>query len=159
MSPKRNQLLTVKLVTETVISAGCSNSIEGESPGLCPWRSLLHYLEATPLPASLLIPRAPPVSVPPVTSPPHGFHLSTARRSLPSSRGHVDFQHRGKEVFREGHTKPGRKEEGVQHFWGSELTGVAAGEIFPCSIQTAGVGSVPATQLTSSGLVTQFSSR
>lgn len=58
---------------KTVVSAGCSNHVERESPGLSPWRRLLHYLEVTHLPASLLIPCPPPVSAPPVPSPHHGF--------------------------------------------------------------------------------------
>lgn len=41
----------------------------------------------------------------------------------------LHFQHRDKEVFGEGCSKPMRKKVSLQHFWGSELTR----EIFPCS--------------------------
>lgn len=65
-SLKKNQLINVKLVPETVINRGCKNNAEGESPRLCLWRQLLHYLAAIPL-----IPHSPPVSVPLVPSPSH----------------------------------------------------------------------------------------
>lgn len=106
-SLKRNQLLNVTLVPETVTSAGC-NKPDGESPGLCLWRRLLHHLEVTP-PVSLLTPRPPPVSGP--SGPGSGpfstsWWLSTVRRSLPSWGGHLNFQHRGKEGFGEECTNP-----------------------------------------------------
>lgn len=63
----------------------------------------------------------------------HGSWLSTVQRSLALRGSHLDFQHRGKEVFGEGSTKPMRKLAGVQHFWGSKLTEVAAVEILHCS--------------------------
>lgn len=122
-------MLNVKLASGTVISAGRSSNVERESPGLCLWRRLLHYLQGNPIPlpsSSHFFPLSAtgPLSASWLSS--HGIQLSTVWKSLPSSGGHFDLQKRGKEVFGEGHTKPVRKEMAVQHFWGSELTGAAA---------------------------------